>query len=335
MKPVSNTQLCKMWSRLIRIWPAWIVEPLSLANKCFKGREKHEIENYLLGARGVDSLNLIDKFPPHLKFTPSEEEYGYKQLQSMGIKKEDPFVCLILRDATYLKNQFSKFRDSYFHHHNYRDVNIEDYYPVCEYLSKLNYFVLRMGAKVEKKMMKINDKVIDYATNGKRSDFMDIFLCAKCSFVISSSTGLDMVANIFRKDCVKTNFVPVAITGTSTNRNLYIYKHHVDKKTKKKLTLSQIKNKNLDLYVSTEIFEKKGVVLNNNSPQEILDATKEKIDRLNNNWKIKIEDEELQKKFWTLFPIDAKNKVSGKELHGKIKSRVGTEFLKQNKNFLQ
>ena len=41
-------------------------------------------------------------------------------------------------------------------------VNIEDYYPVCEYLSKLNYFVLRMGAKVEKRMMKINDKVIDY-----------------------------------------------------------------------------------------------------------------------------------------------------------------------------
>ena len=100
-------------------------------------------------------------------------------------------------------------------------------------------------------------------------------------------------------------------------------------------SVSVSENVPLDLYVSTEIFEKKGVVLNNNSPQEILDATKEKIDRLNNNWKIKIEDEELQKKFWTLFPIDAKNKVSGKELHGKIKSRVGTEFLKQNKNFLQ
>ena len=335
LKPVSNIQLSKMWSRLIRIWPAWIIEPINLVNKCFKGREKHEIENYLRAERGVDTLNLLDKFPPHLEFTPSEEEYGYKQLQLMGIKKEDPFVCLILRDAAYLKSQFSKFRNSYFHYHNYRDVNIEDYYPVCEYLSKLNYFVLRMGAKVEKRMMKINDKVIDYATNGMRSDFMDIFLCAKCSFVISSSTGLDMVANIFRKDCVKTNFVPITITGTSTNRNLYIYKHHVDKKTKKKLTFSQIKNKNLDLRVSTEIFEKRGVVLNNNSPQEILDVTKEKIDRLNNNWKTKAEDEELQKKFWTLFPIHAKNKASGKALHGKIKSRVGTEFLKQNKNFLQ
>ena len=331
VKPVSNIQLSKMWSRVIRIWPLWIVEPIRLINKYFKGSEKHEIENYTHGA--IDIFNLLDKYPPHLKFTPTEEEYGYEQLKLMGIDKKDPFVCLIARDKAYLNKQFPKLGDSYFSYHNYRDVNIENYYLVCEYLSKLNYYVLRMGAKVEKKMIKINDRVIDYASNGMRSDFMDIFLCAKCSFVISSSTGLDMVANIFKKDCVKTNFVPIALTETSSSRLLYIYKHIIDKKTKKKLTFSQIVNEGLISAENTEIYEKKEVEVNENSPQEILEVTKEKIERLNNNWETKIENQQLQNKFWSLFPAYSKNN-DGSPLHGEIKSQVGTEFLKKNKNFL-
>jgi hypothetical protein len=48
--------------------------------------------------------------------------------------------------------------------------------------------------------------------------------------------------------------------------------------------------------------------------------------RLDNLWSENKEDEKLQKRFWELFPRS--------ELHGKIRSRIGAAFLRQNIDLL-
>ena len=65
-----------------------------------------------------------------------------------------------------------------------------------------------MGVIVNKKFNTNNNKIIDYATNGMRTELLDLFLCSRCEFCISTSLGLDSVIDVFRKPLLITNFTP-------------------------------------------------------------------------------------------------------------------------------
>ena len=62
-----------------------------------------------------------------------------------------------------------------------------------------------------------------------------------------------------------------------------------------------------------------------NSPEEILSATKEMNLRLTNNWKSTKEEIDLQNKFWKIFE---NNDIKSSNLH------VGSIFLKNNSELL-
>jgi len=187
-KPISNHQLAIMWHRILRIWPAWILAPIKAANQLIPGGKSHEVGNNTQGDRDVH--NLLDRTPPHLQFTTEEEMRGEAGLRLMGIPTGAPFVCLIVRDSAYLAHLADDNYDSY-NYLNYRDCDVQNYILAAETLADRGFFVIRMGAKVHAAIKSTHPKVIDYATNGMRSDFMDIYLGAKCTFCISNGTGFD------------------------------------------------------------------------------------------------------------------------------------------------
>ena len=104
-------------------------------------------------------------------------------------------MCLFVRDSAYLAELY---KDSY-NYHNYRNVDIQNFALVAYELAERGFYVIRMGVKVSKAFMVDHPKVIDYAWNGMRSDFMDIYLSAICDFAISTGTGLCEVSRIFRR----------------------------------------------------------------------------------------------------------------------------------------
>ena len=63
-----------------------------------------------------------------------------------------------------------------------------------------------------------------------------------------------------------------------------------------------------------------GITLVENTPDEIRDVVIEMEERLKGTWKTTKEDEILQRKFWSLY--------KSSELHGKIYSRIGADFLR-------
>ena len=56
-----------------------------------------------------------------------------------------------------------------------------------------------MGSIVKENISTNNNKIINYANSQNRTDFLDIYLISKCKFYISTGTGLDLVATLFRK----------------------------------------------------------------------------------------------------------------------------------------
>ncbi len=325
-----------MWRRELTMLPRWLLFPLFIVNRFISrfvsGGNYHEIGNT---NSDRDVYNLLDQSKPHINFTDDEEVEGKKMLTKFGISQDAKFVCLLVRDSGYLdrhkKYEYLK-RWSY---HSYRDGDIDKYVLAAEELARRGYYVFRMGAKVEKPIKSSNPKIIDYANSKIRSDFMDIYLGAKCRFCISTAAGFDEIPTIFRKPIAYTGHMPIAHINTHNKETLILTKHHINKRNQKELTVSEIFSSNVALCFSSADFELNGIKLEDNSPKEIRDLAIEMDERLNGNWNETEEDILLQKKFWLIFKKNIKNLNLKKPIHGKIKSKFGAKFLRENQNWIR
>ena len=328
-KPICNQQLTIMWHRLLRIWPSLILGPIVNINQLIPGGKLHDIGENDSGDRDVH--NLLDRFPPHLQFSTEEESHGESGLRAIGLPVKAQFVCLIVRDSAYLDSQIP----NDWNYHNYRDSDIQNYVLAAEALAERGYFVIRMGAKVHAAMNSAHPKVIDYATNGMRSDFMDIYLGAKCAFCISSGTGFDSIPIIFRRPVVYVNMATVGGLSTFSDQFLGIIKRHLDAGSNRELSLSEICTHDIAFWLNASDFENTGLVPTENTPEEIRDVAIELDERLAGTWQAHPEDDALQQRFWEIFPTDAVNVSNGKPRHGKIRASIGAAFLRNNPDWLK
>ena len=329
-KPICNKQLAIMWKRLLHIWSAELMRPIYNLNRMIPGGEQHEIGQNTQHDRDVH--NLLSRFQPHLQFSSIEEKLGVAGLRAIGIPEGAQFVCLIVRDSAYLK---AHLRGSDFSYHNYRDSDVQNYVLASEELVNRGYFVIRMGAAVLKPLKINNPKIIDYATNGMRSEFMDIYLGAKCKFCISVGTGFDAIPTIFRKPVIQVNAVPLGYCYTWGNSTLLLAKHHIDKNSGCELSLSEIFSRNVGFCLQGSGFELNGVHLKENTPEEILDVVIEMAERLDGGWQEHPNDDVIQSRFWTIFPTGAVDAQAGNPLHGEIRTRFSAKFLRKNPDWLR
>jgi putative glycosyltransferase (TIGR04372 family) len=141
---------------------------------------------------------------PCLSFTPEEEEKGKAALAAMGIGENDWFACIYARDPSYLQ---TKGETEGANMNRYRDCSIENFIDAAQLVSQSGGYVLRMGAAVDKPLpATTSSRIIDYAST-HRSDFLDIFLSAKCRFFIGCCSGLTDVPAIFLTPTIWTNYV--------------------------------------------------------------------------------------------------------------------------------
>ena len=331
-KPICNRQLLDMWSRVILIWPAWLMAPIHRLNRSIPGGNEH---NALANSSDFDIWHLLDETAPHLQFTSDEESRGKRMLSDMGILPEARFVCLIVRDSAYLGKQLGN--PSTHESHNYRDTDIQNYALAAKELADRGYYVVRMGAMVHTAIEVQHPKIIDYATNGMRSDFMDIYLGAKCTFCISTGTGWDAVPTIFRKPVVYVNYVPIGLFMTFRHSCLSIPKKHVLKETQAKLSVSQIASLGACFCLNTSGYETAGIELIDNSPEEIRDVVCEMVERLDTNWDFykDNEDDSLEKRFREIFLRLCASNDPFVIPRSEVRGHIGAVFLRQNREWLQ
>ena len=338
---VYNKQIAKMWKRKLNFFSGYLLDPINRVNKLIPGWKHHIIETMCVLENDIN--NLFEKYQP-LDFTTEEETYGKKILNKFGLKDKDKFVCLAVRDGAYqLKKIPARYRD--WSYQDFRHTDINKFVLAAEELTKRGYYVFRMGVVVEKPFNSKNPKIIDYANSNLRSDFMDIYLGAKCSFCVSTGFGFDRVPYVFAKPLVLLT-QPLGWTYSHSEKFLLMTKHHFFKKEKKELSLSEIFYHGLAYISDTITLEKKGIELVDITSEEIKDAVIEMIENLKPNKQSRPEDEELQKKFRSLYASNIKRTNDSEDkndnfyrainkLHGQIRSRYSTKFLRENKNWLR
>ena len=323
--PICNQQMAKLIKREIIVFPYWLLYPIHRVNRMIPNSVNYEVGTNTQEDRDVH--NLLDKFLPHLKFTKVEEVEGLNGLNKLGVPIDKPFVCINVRDRAYLPGKNWSY-------HNYRDCNIKNFVLIAEELADRGYYIIRMGAKVHDKLISNNSQIIDYANNGMRSDFMDIYLGAKCAFAVSTGTGWDSIPEMFRRPVVYVNFMPFVYLHTSRRVLLSITKKHIWKESRKTMTLREIISSGAGSSYHSEDYELKGIDIIENTPEEIRDTVIEMEERLSGKWQSNSLDEILQQRFWKIFPTDS-TCLEGKPLHGEVRARFGAAFLRNNQEWLQ
>lgn len=317
----ANRQLLRMIKRKIRVIENRLLVKLYVYSRKFAGESKIWIE-LPFNSNEYDEFNSVS---PQLFFTKEEEIQGGELLNRMEIKKGEPFVCFHARDKAYLDVSFSHKSRTGWSYHDFRDCDIENYLPAVEYLANHGIYALRMGAVVENKISTINSKIIDYASQF-RSDFGDIFLPAKCKFFLSSTAGNRLISVIFSVPIAFVNSVPLGDIPFSKN-DIFIPKKYWSVEKKRLLTFQEIIEIGADWWLDGRMFADSGIEILENTKEEILALTKEMNDRLDGIWVDRDEDEELQSRFRSLFPLEHR-------CYG-FPSRIGTEFLRQNRELLE
>lgn len=304
----ANTVIQKKYNKLLHTVPTWLGYIIRVCNRFFSGWEKHE----------VDPLQYDRDFNnywkhPYLSFTFFEEWKGRRLLKKLGIKGK--WVCLMVRDEMYLKEKGE------FNYHDYRDSDIDSYGPAVLELLERGYTVVRMSVKVSKPLKIKHSRFIDYAWEGKRTEFADLYLGAKCEFAVGTACGFMSIPQAFERPIVYVNHAPLEYVPVSQEKALLIWKHHI--KDGKRMTLEEIFKCGAGQFTAGPDFAKLGITLEDNTTMEIVDAVVEMADNYPNvPWK------GLQPEFWSKFPIDSISPFNGRKLHGRPGMRIGKEFLK-------
>jgi len=317
-KPTCNSQLEKMWKRVLNITP--LAQPLETANRMLPGGRCHYIP--WRANQDRDIKGLLANTKPQLTFTAKEEDFGQRELRKMGIASGDLFICFHARSQAYLETVFPEYNWDY---HSYRNSSIEQYFPAIQQLTKEGYVAIRMGSHLKQPLNTSNPKVVDYATHG-RTDFLDIYLSAKCHFFICDTAGLNAVPEIFRRPLVMANFIPLEHVRAWIKNCLFIPKKLWLTDEHRFLTFKKLFASGVGHFLKTEDYQKMHIEVIENTSDEIMAVATEMHERLAGQWQETTEDIELQKRFWKLFQPNELNRV--------IHARIGADFLRNNKVLL-
>ena len=324
----ANTFLDKMWKRTIPLISGnlgWLIVDL------FKRMPNQQVCTLTLGS---DRCGLILQHDPCLTFKSREIDRGTRFLKSVGINETQKFVCLHVRDSSYLPSSsylgWSKGRD--WSHHDYRNSEIGTYVLAAETLAEMGYTVFRMGAVVKEPLISKHPRVIDYATNGMRTEFLDVYLGAHCAFCISTGSGWDSIPHVFKVPSTYINILPY-FAHDCIIRDLLLYPKIIkNKKTNEILNLNEIINQNIQTSHETQEYFAADVELQNLTSNELITAVTEMAQRVEGIFVETPEQKEMQAKLKHILSTHPKLQPSPN--YYPIRAQFASCFLSRYPNFL-
>lgn len=193
-----NRFLVDVWSRAVQTPPSWWIAALIRAGEWLP-RFAPEVVNGSL----FDGRNLIDRLPMQLPVRRDEQARFAREMLQLNIDVEKPFAVLTVRDPAYFGHLARPLSDG-----SVRDRDIDDFAPAVDALVDAGIQVVRLGHRVAKPLAVSRDGVLDYATSGHRSEFLDVYLPVRATFGISTLTGPDALCIVGRRPVL---YVDVAV----------------------------------------------------------------------------------------------------------------------------
>jgi len=248
--------------------------------------------------------------PPLVALSDSDNEDGWHCLESLGVPKGAWFVSLHVRTDGFHGHETSSLLQV-------RSANIDTYLLAIESIVARAGWAIRRGDETMKPLPQMM-QVIDYVHSDKKSDWMDVFLCAACRFFIGTSSGLSFVPPTFGVPCVLTNWAPMGVTSFYS-QDIFIPKLYWSELEQRYLTFQEFMSAPVNGLYHIEKLKRLGIQAVDNTPDEIRQVVLEILQQSDGYLTYSQEDELLQQRFRTL----ARNSKS----YGN--SRIGRDLLQK------
>jgi hypothetical protein len=186
----ANKFLVSKWREAVCALPSWWIDALHTVGRVVPFLQ---LEEPKMSIRG--NLNALDQTKAHLQITEAEKRRANSELRGLGVDPDKPYVCLVVRDGGHYASLGEKESDGY----SFLNFEIASFEQAALWLVEHGYQVVRMGAGTETPLSTSHPQLIDYANSQHRSEFLDIYIAATCSFAVSTQTGPDAVCLAFRR----------------------------------------------------------------------------------------------------------------------------------------
>ena len=258
------------------------------------------------GTNLYDQHDMFKTYPAHLEFTEAEEQYGRSALKELGVEPDSKFVCFYARDGAYINQNVPRMTTLFgrWDTTNWRNSSIENYLPAADQCTDQGYYAFRMGKWAEKPLEHPNPKVIDYATH-HHSDFLDVYLSARCQYFIGDVSGMTHLPSIFRTPMVLVNIMAFAeVIAAGGPNTVFVPKLYYSAKMGRLMSLTEVMSEPLlSRYPgkfdpdAQEYYDRIGLEILENTPEEISGAAAEMDQRLAGTFRPSEEELESQRRF--------------------------------------
>lgn len=276
----------------------------------------------------------VELYKPLLPFSKEEVLEGEEKLSQMGVKGD--FICLNARESNVKTEDFGK-RQGY--ESRCRNCDINTFVKTSKYFGTLNIQSVRLG-KYEKKKCD-EESIIDY-TNYFYDEFMDFYLMSKCKFLVSCDTGLVNICGNWGSPVLLTNAVNLCYSWESwpdTGYDMYMPKKFYSRIKKRYLNLYEMLDAMNECIIFTSSYIAKGIILEDNTEDEILEAAKELNERIENRWIESENEKKVYEKYWRImnqWERDHKYvKARGKDKYTMCFSKISYSYLRNNLYLLE
>jgi len=233
---------------------------------------------------------LVEKWDGNpVKFPGFSEAHRAKLYERLGLKGK--YICLHIRlyaDKGPWVYSSDKETDP-------RGIQkLENYIAVVELLTSRGYHVVRMGTRDERKLPDIPGYV-DYANSEHQNIINDLHLASGCEFFIVSKSGVDCFPALFRKPILGLNYV--CLNSMLGVPELRFYPKTVIDRSGRALSILEILNHEVYYSQSADPYNQHGLRTVDLTEDELVEATEEMLELVEDpgiDWAHRTE---LQKKF--------------------------------------
>jgi putative glycosyltransferase (TIGR04372 family) len=186
--------------------------------------------------------------------------------QIYGLPEDAWYVLLHVREPGF-HSRWHKY------HAGTRNADIRSYDQVIDFVVANGGWVVRGG---DPSMTPIapRARVIDYATDPRRSPETDIYLCAECAYFVGTNSGFSVIPPIFGKRCALTNWSPLGIPNWYLD-DIYIPKLVRKVSENRHLSFAEMYGSFAGWSQFARDFEDSDFVIEDNSPEDLREAVEE------------------------------------------------------------
>ena len=252
-----------------------------------------------------------------MQLTQAHTERGKAELRRMGVPAEAWYVCVHVREPGYT-NEGANSPESA------RNANIALYLAAIEEVTRQGGWVIRIG-DASMTPLKPMKRVVDYAVSPFKSDWMDVFLMASCRFMLGTSSGPVVVAEVFGVPVGAADFFPSG-TLLHTPKDVIIPRPYRERATGRMLSFEEMLRMPYAFTYDSNALAAHGIDAVPSEAEDIHDLAIEMLERTEGKWPYDAEDERLNARWFELYePIS----------FGTMGCRIGRGFLRRHRHLFQ